>query len=136
MLYKYQTTLLTFAMISLLSCSKKIIVDTYSHPIINGSSATTEKVDNRVWLHFTVPHDSSDVQWEAVFEGPPPTEFAIIPTKDHTEFKWVVAKEKVNFFGKDGYKFKISRLNKTYGVLITLRPEYAASLKIFASMVP
>lgn len=117
------------------SCSNKIITDTYSHPLIKGSTASTEKVNDQVWLNFTVPHDDSDVQWQAIFDGNPPDGFQAISNKNYTQFKWIVTKERVNFFGKDGYKFKISRLNDSCGVIITLRPEYSASLKFFASMV-
>lgn len=127
---------LIFAMLLVLtSCSNKIITDTYSHPLIKGSTASTEKVNDQVWLNFTVPHDDSVVQWQAIFDGNPPAGFQTISNNSFTQFKWIVSKDRVNFFGKDGYKFKISRLNDSYGVIITLRPEYSASLKFFGSMI-
>ena len=118
---------------SALGC-RGVTTNVYSHPYlhINGRA---QKDDKNLWAFLDIEDKDSSAIWEAKFKDVTPEIIKIEKQRDYTRIKWLVSKEHVTFFGTHGYDIILNNGKKSYGIHVTLQPDYALGIRFLLGLV-
>jgi hypothetical protein len=88
------------------SCQPVRVVATMEHNY--EPEAKTYMIGDVIWVEVKVPLVSGVDSWHATFEGETPEGFSSNSTAKETVFTWTVAKDRITWFGTNGYILKLT----------------------------
>ena len=94
------------ALFSIVSCQPVQVATTMEHNY--APEARSYLVGDVIWVEVKIPLVSGVDSWQANFDGETPAGFSSKSTARETIFTWIVAKDRIGWFGTNGYILKLT----------------------------